>query len=233
MRFEAAARSDQGLVRPNNEDSYFSGPTLLAVSDGVGGRPAGDIASRLAVSCLTHGIAAGLGAVEAFRLASAVVTEAGRSSSLLTGMCATLTAASISGERVTISHIGDTRAWLVRDGSATRLTEDQTITAQLLAAGEITEAEAAEHPKRHTLFQCVGTRTGDDLVVAIHELEAQVGDRLVLASDGLAYAGPAELVEKLMAAPGTAQSVVESLVDAALTAGGQDNVTVIVADLAD
>ena len=233
MSFRAVGRSDVGSVRPNNEDSLLASPDLVAVSDGVGGRPAGEVASQLAVSALANAVAAGLDLDAGFHLASEVVADAARSNSLFTGMCATLTAAVAARGQVLVAHVGDSRAWLVRNGTARRLTEDQTVAARLLKAGEITEEEAAVHPKRHTLFQCVGLTKGDEpLVVDLHRIAPQPGDRLVLATDGLNYAGPPDLVEKLMSAPGDAETIADSLVAAALTAGGHDNVTIVVADVA-
>jgi protein phosphatase len=144
-------------------------------------------------------------------------------------MCCTMTAAVATPTGVRLAHVGDSLAWLVLDGQVTRLTADQTIAAQLVREGKLDPADVATHPKRGTLFQAVGNAKPLDIDVSEHELAP--GDRLVLATDGLHYAGDADHLEALLAKAVAADELCDLLVDAALQGGGHDNVTVVVADL--
>lgn len=229
MRFSAVGRSELGLVRLNNEDAWRAEERFAVVSDGVGGRPAGEVASTLAVAVFAESLSAGMTPDRAVHAASRIVQETALANSLLTGMCATLTAAVADADGVTVVHVGDSTAWLVREGELRKLTSAQTVAAHLLAAGEITAEEALTHPKRGTLHQVVGGQ--NELSVDTIRLEARPGDRLVLATDGLDYV-PAVLLEPLLAAPKPGNELADALVAAALDVGGIDNVTVVIADVA-
>lgn len=230
IRFEAVGRLDVGKVRTNNEDSLVAEPTVVAVADGVGGRPAGEVASATAVAVFQECVLAGIDPVDATVAASRVVRSTAASSSLLTTMCCTLTGAAIIDGQVVLAHVGDSRAWLVQGGVATMVTADQTVTARMVANGELTEEEAATHPKRHTLFQAIGS--AKDVEPARTILDAGPGDRLVMATDGILY-GDQEKLPALLAEPLPAADLADRLVQLALDGGGNDNIAVVVADIAD
>lgn len=231
VRFTVAARSDIGNVRANNEDAYAASDRLVAVSDGVGGRPAGEVASGIAVAVVTASVARGLPVEEAVEAANEVVRAASETSSLFSGMCCTVTAATAQDDgQVVVAHVGDSKAWLVRasTGKAERLTEDQTITARMVRDGELTPEQALTHPKRSTLYQVVGQSKPLDRCVAVLD-DLVPGDRLILATDGLDYGRERAL--DLLAEPLQAEALVTALVQSALDGGGNDNITVVVADL--
>lgn len=229
MMLHTALRTDVGLVRGNNEDAALASPGLIVVSDGVGGRPAGEVASALAVSVVRAMTAEGVELTAAVQGASDVVHALSLTNPLFTGMCCTLTAAVATETGVRLAHVGDSLAWVVLDGHVTRLTADQTIAAQLVREGRLTPADVATHPKRATLSQAVGNGRPLEIDVSEHELTS--GDRLVLATDGLHYAGDEVHLETLLAKPVSADELCDLLVDAAMAGGGNDNVTVVVADL--
>lgn len=228
MQFEAAGRIELGNVRTNNEDSIVVTPSVVAVADGVGGRPAGEVASATAVAVFEECVLAGLDPADAAVRASRVVRATAASNSLLSTMCCTLTGAAIVGEEVVLTHVGDSRAWLVADGAAALVTADQTVTSRLVAAGELSEEEAATHPKRHTLFQAIGS--AKDVEPDRTTLAAGVGCRLVLATDGILYGDQVTLPE-LLAEPLPPAELADRLVQLALDGGGNDNVAVVVADI--
>lgn len=230
MRFEAVGRSDVGLVRANNEDSWTASASLLAVSDGVGGRPAGEVASRLTVSVFRALVGAGASPDAAARAADETVRDVGAGNSLFTGMCATLTAAVATADGIRLAHVGDSTAWLVRDGHVQQVTTPQTVVQALLARGEITAEAALTDPRRNTMSQAVG---GIRVVVpVVLDVGVRRGDRLVLATDGLDYAEESTRLA-LLAAPKPADELADALVAAAIEGGGRDNVTVVVADVVD
>lgn len=228
VRFEVAGESNVGFVRANNEDSLVAEPNVVAVADGVGGRPAGEVASAIAVAAFRESVLRGTDPAEAALIASAVVRGAGAASSLLSTMCSTLTGIAVMGDEVVLAHVGDSRAWLLRDGAVARITEDQTITAKLVAAGEMTPEAAATDPRRATLSQVIGS--AKELVPDRSVLTVQAGDRLILATDGILYADPDKL-DATLAAPGPPADTVARLVQIALDGGGKDNITVVVADV--
>ena len=230
MELVCVGRSELGLVRLNNEDAWAATTHCAVVSDGVGGRPAGEVAAGLAVSVFSDLVAAGSEPPLAVHIASRAVQRVGRGNSLFSGMCATLTAVVLTPEDVQVVHVGDSSGWLVRDGKATPVTEPQTVTHALLAAGEITAEQALTHPGRGMKTQVVGG--AKELKVATQRLDVRAGDRYVLATDGLDYVD-ATTRATLLAAPKPAEELADALVAAALEAGGEDNVTVVVVDLVD
>ncbi|HSN07240.1 MAG TPA: protein phosphatase 2C domain-containing protein, partial [Candidatus Angelobacter sp.] len=161
----SAARSDVGLVRPGNEDSGYAGDQLLVVADGMGGHAAGELASAAAIATMSEMETAGLGDVEALeRLSEAVVTTSERIADVVAahpefaGMGTTLTAlAWLGGDpaRVAVLHVGDSRAYLLRDGVLTQVTRDHTYVQTLIDAGRITADEALVHPRRNLLMRAI------------------------------------------------------------------------------
>lgn len=228
------ARSDVGCVRPHNEDSYLVQSPLFCVCDGMGGHAAGEVASSIAVETIAKTAPQ---AADAARLAAAVeaanaaVIEAALNGLGKPGMGCTATCAYIENDMLAIAHVGDSRAYLLHEGTLIRVTRDHSYVEELVDAGEITADEARVHPNRSVITRALGS---DPAMYADHfTLHIEEGDRLILCSDGLSSMIPDSDIENTATQSSTAQICVDNLVDAALAAGGHDNVTVVVVDLVD
>ena len=234
LRLRYAARSDVGLVRQGNEDSGFAGPDLLLVADGMGGHAAGELASATAVATLASVHPARDEGVAMDELAECVNEIGDRIAATIadepefTGMGTTLTGILWLGTRIGVVHVGDSRAYRLRDDELAQLTHDHTYVQTLIDAGRITEEEAAVHPRRSLLMRALD---GMNVVEAdLFILDAQEGDRLLLCSDGLSgVVSAAEIAAHLRV--GDPTGCVTRLVDLALERGAPDNVTVVVADV--
>ena len=235
MRVSSFAGSDVGLARSGNEDSYFCGRTVFAVADGLGGHQGGEVASAAAVAPLEaldgRELATSTEAAEALAAAiqeanSAILDRAAGDPSLW-GMGTTMTAAAVTTDgHLQLAHVGDSRAYLLRDGALEQLTTDHTVVAELVRRGRLTPELAAIHPERSILTRAVGLdpRVPVDLP---DPLELQPGDQVLLCSDGLTEAvGDGQITELLSAAP-DGHAACRSLIDAANDAGGPDNITVV------
>jgi len=233
-----AARSDVGLVRRNNQDSGYAGPHLLVVADGMGGHAGGDVASSLAIGELapldgeSHGR-------DALDLLLQAVLDAHREllarvdqEPALAGMGTTVTALLRTGNRLALAHIGDSRAYLLRDGVLAQITKDHTFVQTLVDEGRLTAAEAEQHPQRSVLMRVLSDIV-DDVHPDMSMREARVGDRYLLCSDGLSGVVSAETLQETLAAQAEPGATAETLVQLALRAGAPDNVTCIVADVVD
>ncbi|MGD9956818.1 MAG: PP2C family serine/threonine-protein phosphatase [Candidatus Nanopelagicales bacterium] len=238
LMLRSAARSDVGLVRSGNEDSGYAGDELLVVADGMGGHAAGELASAAAIATMSEVEPGGLSDVEALeRLSEAVVATSERIADVvaanpeLAGMGTTLTAlAWLGGEppRVAVLHVGDSRAYLLRDGEMRQVTRDHTYVQTLIDSGRITPEEAARHPRRNLLMRAIDGVHPAEPDVSVRE--ARTGDRYLVCSDGLCgYVSDPDIARLLATADPTA--AVTALVDAALEAGAPDNVTCVVADV--
>jgi protein phosphatase len=238
-----AARSHVGLVRKGNEDSGYAGPNLLLVADGMGGSAAGEVASAATVDVVQEldrplhrqGGDDALPDPES-ALRDAVARAGGALRTLidgqpaLEGMGTTLTALLLAGDRLGIAQVGDSRGYLLRGGELTRLTHDQTFVQSLVDQERITDEQARTHPQRNLLLQALDGRVDVEPVVEV--VRPQVGDRLLACSDGLSsYCGEDQIQEAL--AGGTPAEAADRLVAIALAAGAPDNVTALVADVAD
>lgn len=220
-----------GLVRDHNEDNLLIDPPLYAVCDGMGGHLAGEVASEIAVDTLRRLAPRSADAdkleraVEEANLAiiRAVGTGQGRE-----GMGTTCTAAILDGERLAIAQVGDSRAYLLHAGNLQQLTRDHSLVADLVDSGEITQEEARTHPWRSYITRALGldSRIQPD----IFELNVSLGDRLMLCSDGLYAMVEDRDIERILAATPDAQNAADLLIEAALSHGGSDNITVIVVD---
>ncbi|MGY1716683.1 PP2C family protein-serine/threonine phosphatase [Geodermatophilus sp. SYSU D01106] len=228
-----AARSDRGLVRGNNQDSVYAGPRLLAVADGMGGHAAGDVASKVVIAALEHldEDAPSGDMLQALREAvfdgSEHLREVIRESPQLEGMGTTLTAVLFAGGRLALCHVGDSRAYLLRDGVFTQITHDDTFVQTLIDDGRITAEEANHHPQRSLLLRALN---GQDVDPDLSMREARAGDRYLLCSDGLSGVVSEETLAHALEDPDP-QSTADRLVELALRSGGPDNITVIVADV--
>jgi PPM family protein phosphatase len=236
LRLDAAVLSITG-ARPENEDAAFAGPDVLVVADGVGGNVGGAVASTSAVEAVRdvvqqQGARVSVdqvrSAVEAAsaRLARAVAADPG-----LAGMATTLTAVAVSGGRLGVAHVGDTRAYLLRNGRLRQLTRDQTVVQSLVDAGVVTPELVRTHPLRSVLLGALRGADGDLRHLALSSEDLRCGDRLLLCSDGLCGVVDAKLIERILIKEGAPTAATRRLVRAALAAGTRDNVTVVVADV--
>src|SRR3954452_20063964 len=183
-----SARSDRGLVRQNNQDAVYAGPRLLALADGMGGHAAGEVASSLVISALApldeddpgDDLLAELR--EATVEGNAAITRHVADSPDLEGMGTTLTAILFAGSRLGLVHIGDSRAYQLREGALSQITKDDTFVQSLIDEGRITEEEAHTHPQRSLLLRAI---TGQNIEPSLTVREARPGDRYLLCSDGL------------------------------------------------
>lgn len=232
-----AARSDVGQVRQGNEDSGYADSRLLIVADGMGGHAGGELASATAVATLAEIADEQIGQGEALTRLAGAVESAGSTIGLvvsdspeLAGMGTTVTALywlpDTAGARIAIVHVGDSRAYLLRDGDLSQITHDHTYVQTLVDAGRITEEEASTHPRRNLLMRAL-----DGMQMAEPDLsvrEARLGDRYLLSSDGLHGLVSNEEIAEIL---GTREPTVcvTALVDLALSRGAPDNVTVVVA----
>jgi serine/threonine protein phosphatase PrpC len=230
-----AARSDRGLVRSNNQDSVYAGPRLLSLADGMGGHAAGEVASKVVIAALAplDDDEPGedlLGQLrEATQAGNGAIAELVASDPELDGMGTTLTAILFAGTRIGLVHIGDSRAYLVRNGQFAQITHDDTFVQSLIDEGRITEDEAASHPQRSLLLKAL---TGHEVEPNLTIREARAGDRYLLCSDGLSGVVSHETLADTIKIP-DAQACADRMIELALKGGGPDNVTVIVADVVD
>jgi serine/threonine protein phosphatase PrpC len=228
-----AARSDRGLIRGNNQDSVYAGPRLLAVADGMGGHAAGDLASKVVIAALEHlddDTPSG-DMLQALRQAifegSEHLREVIRDAPQLEGMGTTLTAILFAGGRLALAHVGDSRAYQLRDGQLSQITHDDTFVQTLIDDGRITPEEANSHPQRSLLLRALN---GQEVEPDLSMREARPGDRYLLCSDGLSGVVSEETLAEALKDPDP-QSTADRLIELALRSGGPDNITVIVADV--
>ncbi|WP_406009131.1 MerR family transcriptional regulator [Streptomyces sp. NBC_00637] len=231
LELRYSAHSDRGLVRPANQDTAYAGARLLAVADGFGA--AGGPASSAAVEALkyldTEEAPAGgvLNLLEdAVRSASDAVRDVSEGAD---GTGTTLTALLWTGSRLALVHIGDSRAYLLRDGGLFRITHDHTVVQSLLDEGRLTPEEALSHPEPTLLLKALSGGSHGFPDVRLHE--ALPGDRYLLCSDGLSTVVPDEDIRALLGATPAPDAAVLALVRAANGAGGPDNVSCVVADV--
>ncbi len=236
LRFSSGAASHVGLVREHNEDAGFSGPYLQVVADGVGGAAAGEVASAT-TAYVVSALAATQPVADPVRLLVDAVARAHRQlrrgvalDPTRAGMATTLTAALARQERVTLVHIGDSRAYLLRHDRLSRLTSDDTFVQALVDEGRLAPEAAKTHPYRSVVLKSVNA---DEIPApAVWSIDAAPGDRLLLCSDGLSDLVDEARIASLVRAPDP-DDAAAALVDAALAEGGRDNVTCLVADVAD
>ncbi|MGH2540986.1 MAG: Stp1/IreP family PP2C-type Ser/Thr phosphatase, partial [Actinomycetota bacterium] len=229
MRTRVGATTDIGQVREGNEDAILISDPLYAVADGMGGHRGGEVASNLALQTVEHMFAERQGTLtEQVEWANRAVFERSQSDRDVSGMGTTLTAALIEGGAVRLAHVGDSRAYLFRGGKLQLLTEDHTLVHRMVVEGEITEAEAENHPHRSVLTRALGVE-GD---VRVDETKVQVreGDRLLLCTDGLTGMLSEDQIESILQDVRDPQEAVDRLVSEANRAGGIDNITAVIID---
>lgn len=235
LRF--AAGSHKGMIREGNEDSGYAGPRLLAIADGMGGQAAGEVASSEVISTIValdddvpgSDILTSLGT--AVQRANDQLRMMVEEDPQLEGMGTTLTALLWTGQRLGLVHVGDSRAYLLRDGVLTQITQDHTWVQRLVDEGRITEEEATTHPQRSLLMRALGS--GDHVEPDLSIREVRAGDRYLICSDGLSGVVSHQTMEDTLASYQGPQETVQNLIELALRGGGPDNITVIVADVLD
>lgn len=234
MRY--AALTDTGRVRENNEDSYHADGRLFIVADGMGGHRGGEVASAVAIRSflafeeanrrmpplrrLREGIAA----------ADRAVLEMAGGNPELAGMGTTFTAVLVEGG-VFLGHVGDSRAYIWRDGELRLMTRDHSLVERMVREGRISRREARTHPQRNIILRALGIRGGTE--ADLDEVEARPGDRLLLCSDGLTACLEDGEIEVLLSGEEDLSLCCRALVDAANRRGGPDNITVVLAELGD
>ncbi len=229
--------TDPGKVRENNEDALLVGEgrdeTLFAVADGIGGFEAGEVASSIAVDVLSE-LEPGSAFETAMAEANRRILASGRGDDRLSGMGTTVVAVRFGGsqERPTaeVAHVGDSRAYLLRGGELKPVTEDHSLVAELVRSGDLTRAQAAEHPQKNLITRALGAE--EEVEVDTTVLPVETGDRFLLCSDGLTDMVPEDRVAEILSEhlddpEGTARS----LLSAALEAGGNDNITILIVDV--
>lgn len=226
------ARSDVGLVRGHNEDSFLVKAPTFAVCDGMGGHAAGEVASSIAVKAIAdhapeHADEILLGA--AVEAANAAVLDGAVTGKGKPGMGCTATCVLIEQNRMSVAHVGDSRVYLLHSGNLVRITHDHSYVEELVDSGEITADEARVHPSRSIITRALGS--DPDMYADHFTLDVATGDRVILCSDGLSSMVPDKAIEEIAVSTVTPQAAADTLVSAALTAGGHDNVTVVVVDV--
>jgi serine/threonine protein phosphatase PrpC len=232
VRLSAGFATNRGLVRQSNEDSFLVRKGLYVVCDGMGGARGGEVASQMACERMAaiDPVSAGKDELrDAIINANESISARSLAEPRLLGMGTTLTLALIRDDILILGHVGDSRAYLLRDGALRQVTDDHSWVGEMVRRGELTPAEAAVHPHRSVITKALGTdgEAEPDLL----EIPLEPGDRVMLCSDGLSGMVSDKTLEELLRRPDGAQAVADALVAAALKSGGEDNVTVVVVDV--
>ena len=230
MNQAAVGLSDTGRKRRHNEDAYVCEPPLFAVADGMGGAQAGEIASQLAAAALREETSSGLSSEERvvalIREANRRVFESAHEDRSRSGMGTTVTVAIAEEGRVVIGHVGDSRAYRFRDGRIEQLTDDHSLVAELVRSGKISAEEAETHPQRSVITRALGTES--DVDVDTFDVETREGDLFLICSDGLStMVDDQTLGDIVRRNREDLKRAARDLVDAANSAGGEDNITVV------
>lgn len=223
------AGTDTGLQRRANEDSLLVRSPLFVVADGMGGAQAGEVASSVAVDTFRAGLEDGedpeRSLVAQVEQANSRINELSHSNAEHAGMGTTITAVYVGEQNVAIAHVGDSRAYCMRDGELLRLTDDHSLVDELIRQGKLTPEEAEEHPQRSVITRALGPEASVE--VDVRSFRGRPGDVYLLCSDGLTtMVGEAELL-RLLASHGRLADAGEALIAAANGAGGKDNITVV------
>ena len=231
--------TDVGKVRDINQDCFAIDPSrgLVMVADGMGGHLAGEKAAQSAVEVVSAVLAEGdprEGDVQAniqraVQEANRQIVQASMSDASMRGMGTTATVAIVDGDNVYLGHVGDSRAYLVRDGGfIEQVTEDHSVVAQLLKAGAITPQEAVHHPYRNVITRCLGMQM--DVEADIGVVQWKIGDRLLLCTDGLSGLVSDDEMAKMATEHEDLQDACQKMLDLAMARGGYDNITVVMAE---
>ncbi|MGZ8649274.1 MAG: Stp1/IreP family PP2C-type Ser/Thr phosphatase [Solirubrobacteraceae bacterium] len=226
--------SDRGRQRQGNEDNFFVRSPLFVVADGMGGAQAGEVASQMAVDSFDQGLPDGPpaeGLTQVVEAANRRIHERSQTEAQRAGMGTTVTAAYVGEGEVTIAHVGDSRAYLLRDRDLIRLTRDHSLVGELVARGKLTEEQAESHPQRSVITRALGPEP--DVQVDVQAYQARRGDRFLLCSDGLTSMIPEARVKQILEGTEALDEAGRELIAAANEAGGRDNITVLLFRLED
>jgi protein phosphatase len=236
LRLIVHGKTDKGLVRKENEDAFCIEKDLglLAIADGMGGHASGEVASKMAIEILRESLKKEEESLpgrlsSGVKLANRRIYETAQSQSQLNGMGTTLTALQLDGNRLSIAHVGDSRAYLIRGGVIEQITDDHTIVSEQVVRGMMTREEAARSDMRNILSRALGIAPEVD--VDVEELAVSEGDHIVLCSDGLSELVSEDEILLEIQSSSRPEIVCEELVDLANQRGGEDNITVIVGHL--
>jgi PPM family protein phosphatase len=234
---DQAFRTDTGRQRNANEDSFFVRAPIFVVADGMGGAQAGEVASKAAADAFDIDLPPGESPERLLRetiaAANRSIHELARTDPSRAGMGTTLTAAIVGAEReeVAIGHVGDSRAYRLRAGRLERLTRDHSLVEEMRRKGQLTEAQAEDHPQRSIITRALGPEP--DVEPDVQTVPASPGDVFLICSDGLTTMLDEERIAKLLAGATSMQAAVRALVDEANRAGGRDNITALAFRLED
>jgi PPM family protein phosphatase len=218
--------SHPGRRRRRNEDAFVISPPLFAVADGMGGAKAGEIASRLAAAAVREEEGERVDVAELIREANRRVFQRARDDAAASGMGTTMTLALVEDDHVTIGHVGDSRAYRLRDGTLEQLTEDHSLVAELVRSGKLSPEEAVTHPQRSVITRVLGT--DPDVDVDTFSVDAQAGDLFLLCSDGLTtMVGDERIIDVVAEHRDDLERAAKQLIADANRSGGEDNVTVV------
>ena len=234
LHLVVGAASDVGRVRDHNEDAFLVDDQLglFAVADGMGGHQAGEVASATALEALRAAVTSGEGIRDAVTSANDAVYEKSTTDDRLRGMGTTLTAGTLAaGDTLLLGHVGDSRAYVLRDHQLERLTTDHSLVEELIQAGELTEAQAEHDPRRSMITRALGIEPSVD--VDLYPIDVHDGDRLLLCSDGLTGMVGEDEIEAVLTQERDPTQAAHRLIDDANAAGGIDNITVLIVDLVD
>jgi protein phosphatase len=229
------ALTDTGRRRRHNEDAYVCDPPLFAIADGMGGAQAGEIASHIAATSVQHAEREGSsdedGVAQLIQDANRSVYERARTDESTSGMGTTMTVALVDGDLVRIGHVGDSRAYLVRDHALEQLTEDHSLVGELVRSGRLSPEEAEDHPHRSVITRVLGTDPEVD--VDSFSVAAKAGDLFMLCSDGLtSMVDDRRILEVIEEHAGDVNGIAQALVAEANGNGGEDNITVVLFQIA-
>jgi protein phosphatase len=227
--------TDTGRKRRRNEDAYVCEPPLFAIADGMGGAQAGEVASRLAAAALKESGAETGGEDRIYDLiqeANRRVYDRSSTDPNTSGMGTTITVALVENGNVAFGHVGDSRAYLIRDGRMEQVTEDHSLVNELMKSGKLSREEAEAHPQRSVITRALGT--DPDVDADTFTIEAKAGDVFLLCSDGLTdMVGEHEILELVERNREDIDAALKSLVKAANRSGGEDNITVVAFEIAE
>ena len=233
MKVRVGAQTDVGRVRDANEDSYLIDEPLFVVADGMGGHLAGDVASDTAVKTIKSGAddSAPTGPddlIQLVREANKKIWERSQNDPALRGMGTTTTLVLLAGDAVHLAHVGDSRAYLFREGELTQITEDHTLVGRMVREGRLRPEEAERHPQRSIITRALGVDS--DVDVDTITLTLQQGDRILINSDGLTSMLSESQIRDVLGTETDPQQAADRLVELANEAGGEDNITVVLLD---
>jgi serine/threonine protein phosphatase PrpC len=232
FKLVAAGVTDVGRVRDGNEDDFIDQSNrlgLVAVADGMGGHRAGEVASATALEALRAAVASGQPLRDAIEGANDAVLEKSVSDQELAGMGTTLTAGMLGSDGyLVVGHVGDSRAYLVRDGELTQITDDHSLVEEMVRGGELTREQAEVHPRRSIITRALGI--DPEVEVDEYPIELQSGDRILLCSDGLTTMVRPDEIASILSREHDPRRAAQLLVDAANAAGGEDNITAVIAE---